>query len=54
MTTKHFRAIAKNLNVAFHKSNKNAILALAGMLADDFEKFNPHFSREKFLDAVQA
>jgi len=54
MTAKHFKAIARNLNEAFHKSNKNTILALAGMLADDFEKFNPHFSREKFLDAVQA
>ena len=54
MTAKHFKAIARNLNEAFHKSNKNTILAVAGMLADDFEKFNPRFSREKFLEAVQA
>lgn len=54
MTKTHFIAIAKDLNEAFHKSNKNTILALAGMLADRFEVFNPNFNREKFLEAVQA
>ena len=53
MSRKHFEAIAHELNEAYRKSNKNTILALAGMLADRFEFFNPDFSREKFLDAVQ-
>jgi len=53
MTAKHFRAIARTLNEAFHKSNKNTVLALAAMFADDFEKFNPNFCRERFLAAVQ-
>ncbi len=52
MTKQHFTAIAQDLNFAFHRSNQNTILAVASMLADRFEGFNPHFCREKFLEAV--
>ena len=51
MTTKHFKAIAENLNLALHNDPNahNAIVLLARNLADEFEVVNPRFNRSKFL-----
>ena len=51
MTRQHFNAIALTLRDALDKSidNKNAVLAIAFRLADQFEDFNPNFNREYFL-----
>ena len=50
MTRQHFNAIAETINLSFtHAPNPNVIITLAVNLADDFEKFNANFNREKFL-----
>jgi len=53
MTKHHFYAIAKTINLSFtHAPNPLVIETLAVNLADDFEKINPRFSREKFLEVA--
>tara|TARA_R110000824_G_scaffold669_6_gene4190 strand:- start:1768 stop:1950 length:183 start_codon:yes stop_codon:yes gene_type:complete len=50
MTKHHFEAIARTVNLSFrHAPNPLVIETLAVNLADDFERINPLFSREKFL-----
>ena len=50
MTAKHFKAVAIRLNEAIRISDDfDRIERLAKSLADDFEKFNSNFNREKFL-----
>jgi hypothetical protein len=55
MTKRHFEAIAQTVNLSFtHAPNPLVIETLAINLADDFEKINPLFSREKFLAVALA
>lgn len=56
MTTKHFVAIASNLNIALHNDPNahNAIVLLARNLADEFQEMNPRFNRSKFLSVALA
>ena len=60
MTRKHFQAVAHRLNEAIRLSQllnsekvdlfvRETITKLAVSHADDFEQFNPHFNRSKFL-----
>ena len=55
MTRKHFEAVANRLNEALKLSDDFArIEKLAISLANDFEEFNPHFNRSKFLAVALA
>ena len=56
MTTKHFKAIAENINKALHNDPNahNAIVLLARNLSDEFEQFNSNFDRRKFLSVAFA
>ena len=55
MTKYHFEKIAYTINLSYtHAPNPLVIETLAVNLADDFEKINPRFSREKFLAVALA
>ena len=59
MTRKHFTAIAETLNKrisSIHTPTKirREIEEIAIALADEFEAFNPHFNRSKFLAVALA
>lgn len=50
MTAKHFIAVANSINkVLKGGGDAEGLKTLAENLADEFEEFNPHFSRETFL-----
>ena len=58
MTKQHFTAVAESLNLSFrnapNKQTENILTTLAANLADEFENFNPHFNRSKFLAVALA
>tara|TARA_R100000664_G_C2705708_1_gene104396 strand:+ start:87 stop:263 length:177 start_codon:yes stop_codon:yes gene_type:complete len=58
MTRQHFTAIAESLNLSFrnapNEQAENILTTLATNLADEFENFNPHFNRSKFLAVALA
>lgn len=51
MTKKHFEAIAKALR-EIDTIKRDAKIVLANMLSEEFEKLNPRFNRQRFIDAV--
>jgi len=58
MTRQHFTAVAESLNLSFrnapNEQAENILTTLATNLADEFENFNPHFNRSKFLAVALA
>ena len=58
MTKKHFTAIANAIfhryNSAVDESASREIEQIAVDLANEFQKFNPHFNRSKFLAVALA
>ena len=58
MTKQHFTAVAESLNLSFRNAPseqvENILTTLAANLADEFENFNPHFNRSKFLAVALA
>tara|TARA_R100000808_G_scaffold2572_1_gene10035 strand:+ start:2434 stop:2610 length:177 start_codon:yes stop_codon:yes gene_type:complete len=58
MTRQHFTAVAESLNLSFRNAPneqvENILTTLATNLADEFENFNPHFNRSKFLAVALA
>ena len=51
-TRKHFQTIARTIkDNKNHKRVKNAVHNIALELANEFEKDNPRFDREKFIKA---
>jgi|TARA_Y100000356_G_C11233838_1_gene276555 hypothetical protein len=58
MTRQHFTAVAEKLNLSFRNAPseqvENILTTLACNLADEFEAFNPHFNRSKFLAVALA